>query len=99
LNTRRGAGCKSHIFTSTVYIFEHELLIRYNEALRRKEWTLALSTDELRRLTAPSVEQDLADVVSMSRLAEGGFNRTFVITLRDGQQVVAHVPYPMTVPK
>lgn len=38
------------------------------------------------------------DVVSISKLAEGGFNRTFVITLRDGQQVVARVPYPMTVP-
>jgi hypothetical protein len=44
------------------------------------------------------VNQSPTDVVSISKLAEGGFNRTFVIALRDGQQVVARVPYPMTVP-
>ena len=44
------------------------------------------------------MHQSPTDVVSISKLAEGGFNRTFVIALRDGQQVVARVPYPMTVP-
>ncbi|KAG6856869.1 hypothetical protein H0H87_012686 [Tephrocybe sp. NHM501043] len=39
------------------------------------------------RRTAPT------DVVSLSKLAEGGFNPTFVIALRDGRQVVARVPY------
>ena len=38
-------------------------------------------------------------MVSLSKLAEGGFNRTFIITLRDGQQMIARIPYPMTVPK
>jgi len=33
------------------------------------------------------------------KLAEGGFNRTFLITMRDGFQMVARVPYPVTVPK
>ena len=32
----------------------------------------------------------------MAKLAEGGFNRTFVLILRDGRQVVARVPYLMT---
>lgn len=40
----------------------------------------------------------LTDVVSLSKLAEGGFNRAFVITLRGGRQMVARVPYPVTVP-
>lgn len=35
----------------------------------------------------------------MSKLSEGGFNRTFIITLRDGRQIVARIPYPITVPK
>ena len=33
------------------------------------------------------------------KLAEGGFNRTFLITMRDGFQLVARIPYPVTVPK
>lgn len=44
------------------------------------------------------MNQSPKDVVSISKLAEGGFNRTFVVALRDGRQVVARVPYPMTVP-
>ncbi|KAI0044477.1 kinase-like protein [Auriscalpium vulgare] len=71
----------------------------YNEALRLEERRIAFDVDGLRRLAAESVNQSLADVVSLSKLAEGGFNRTFLITLRDGQQIVARIPYPMTVPK
>ncbi len=45
------------------------------------------------------MNQSPIDVVSISKLAEGGFNRTFVVAMRDGWQVVARIPYPMTVPK
>jgi hypothetical protein len=34
----------------------------------------------------------------LTKLAEGGFNRTFVIALRGGRQVVARVLYPVTAP-
>lgn len=44
------------------------------------------------------MNQSLRDVISISKLAEGGFNRTFVVALRDGRLVLARVPYPMTVP-
>lgn len=37
--------------------------------------------------------------MTFRKLAEGGFNRTFLITMRDGFQLVARIPYPMTVPK
>ncbi|KAH9848501.1 kinase-like domain-containing protein [Lenzites betulinus] len=70
----------------------------YNDALRHQERRVAFDVDGLCRLAAESVHQSPADVISISKLAEGGFNRTFVIALRDGQQVVARVPYPMTVP-
>lgn len=45
------------------------------------------------------MNQKADDVVSLSKLVEGGFNRTFLINLRDGQQLVARIPYPVTVPK
>ena len=33
------------------------------------------------------------------KLAEGGFNRTFLITMHGGFEMVARIPYPVTVPK
>jgi hypothetical protein len=38
-------------------------------------------------------------IVDLGKLAEGGFNRTFLITMRDGFRMVARIPYPVTVPK
>ena len=35
----------------------------------------------------------------MKKLAEGGFNRTFLITMRDGFRMVARIPYSSTEPK
>src|SRR5271167_4260440 len=36
--------------------------------------------------------------VSIQKLAEGGFNRVFLLTMDDGFQVVAKIPYRNTVP-
>jgi hypothetical protein len=38
-------------------------------------------------------------VVGLTKLAEGGFNRTFLLRMRDGFQMVARIPYPVTEPK
>ncbi|KAF9493683.1 hypothetical protein BDN71DRAFT_1067027 [Pleurotus eryngii] len=70
----------------------------YNDALRHKERKVTFDVDGLCRLAAESVNKSLTDVVRLSKLAEGGFNRSFVITLRGGRQMVARVPYPVTVP-
>jgi len=35
----------------------------------------------------------------MTKLDEGGFNRIFLITMRNGFQMIARIPYPVTVPK
>ena len=35
----------------------------------------------------------------MTKLDEGGFNRIFLITMRDGFRMIARIPYPVTVPK
>ena len=41
----------------------------------------------------------MEDVVKIEKLAEGGFNRTFLITMRDGFQFVGRIPYLVTEPK
>ncbi|KAL1757525.1 kinase-like domain-containing protein [Schizophyllum commune] len=70
----------------------------YNDALRHKERESVFNVDELRRLAAESVNQRVTDVASISKLEEGGFNRVFLVTLRDGQRVIARIPYPVTPP-
>ncbi len=57
------------------------------------------NVDELCRLAAQSVDRSPDDIVDFAKLAEGGHNRIFLITMRDGFQMVARIPYPATVPK
>ena len=84
---------------SSTYISDpSSLSFSYNDALRHKERKIVFDLDGLRRLAAESVDQNLTDVVSLTKLAEGGFNRTFVVALRTGRQVVARVLYPVTAP-
>ncbi|KAJ0417258.1 kinase-like domain-containing protein [Aspergillus carlsbadensis] len=71
----------------------------YNDALRRSERRRPFNVTELKRLAAQSVQHREEDVVSLVKLAEGGFNRSFLISLRSGLQLVARIPYPVTEPK
>lgn len=41
----------------------------------------------------------LDDISSIRKLAEGGFNRVFLITLKDDFKLVARIPYPLLIPK
>lgn len=50
-------------------------------------------------MAAESIGCTGTDVIDFPKLAEGGFNRTFEITMRDGHQVIARLPYPLTSPK
>ncbi|KAJ7665061.1 protein kinase subdomain-containing protein PKL/CAK/Fmp29 [Mycena polygramma] len=70
-----------------------------NDALRLAGRRLVFNVDGLRRLAAQSVDRIPEDVVDLAKLAEGGYNRTFIITMRDGFQMLARIPYPVTVPK
>ncbi|KAJ7202551.1 protein kinase subdomain-containing protein PKL CAK Fmp29 [Mycena pura] len=70
-----------------------------NDELRRAERRRYFNVDELRRLAAESVERKPDDVERLEKLAEGGFNRIFLITMRDGFRMVARIPYPATTPK
>ena len=68
-------------------------MFRFNNALRHAKRKLVFDVEGLRRLAAQSVGRSPTDVVNLSKLAEGGFNRTFLITLRDDFQMVARIPY------
>lgn len=67
--------------------------------LRRAERRRDFNVAELKRLAAASIYQKEEDVTRFEKLAEGGFNRPFRITMRDGFQFVARIPYPVTEPK
>jgi hypothetical protein len=41
----------------------------------------------------------LEDVARFEKLGEGGFNRTYLITMHDGFQLVSKIPYPTIEPK
>ncbi|KAJ6190848.1 hypothetical protein N7519_000869 [Penicillium mononematosum] len=71
----------------------------FNEKLRRAERHLRFDVDALARAICHSVSRHLNDVVSITKLAEGGFNRVLQITFDDGYAVLARLPYKTTVPK
>lgn len=72
---------------------------RFNDVLRLEERRLVFDVEGLGRLAAQSVGRSPADLIKLSKLAEGGFNRIFLLTFRDDFQMVARVPYPVTIPK
>jgi aminoglycoside phosphotransferase (APT) family kinase protein len=55
--------------------------------------------DALARAACHSVGRCLSGVVSITKLAEGGFNRVSQITFKDGYAVLARLPYKTTVPR
>lgn len=72
---------------------------RYNERPRLQERYLRFNVPQLVRIAVLSCGRTEADVVNLRKLAEGGFNRVFELTMRDGLQVIARLPYPSTIPK
>ncbi|KAF8213925.1 protein kinase subdomain-containing protein PKL/CAK/Fmp29 [Mycena galopus ATCC 62051] len=70
-----------------------------NNDLRLAERRREFDVDELCRLAAQSVGRSSQDIDTFVKLAEGGFNRTFLITMHDGFEMVARIPYHVTVPK
>lgn len=69
----------------------------YNESKRPRERYLPFNITELSKFVAASVGRK-SDVQSINKLAEGGFNRVCVLIMRDGFQLIARLPYPITQP-
>ncbi|KNG84168.1 hypothetical protein ANOM_008594 [Aspergillus nomiae NRRL 13137] len=76
-------------YTSGRYIF--------NEKLRLSERYVEFNVKALEKVAASSVGRTA--VIHMRKLAEGGFNKVFLLTMDDGLEVIAKIPYPLTVPK
>ncbi|KAH7130487.1 kinase-like domain-containing protein [Dendryphion nanum] len=71
----------------------------WNNSLKHSERSQHFNVSELKRLAAAAVNRNVEDVARFEKLAEGGFNRTFLVTMQDGFQLVGRVPYPVTKPK
>ncbi|KAI4248612.1 MAG: hypothetical protein L6R42_009233, partial [Xanthoria sp. 1 TBL-2021] len=71
----------------------------YNENLRQAERYFEFNVKGLKAVTARAINRREEDVVSIQKLAEGGHNRTFTLTMQDGLELIARMPYPKTVPK
>ncbi|TFY74058.1 hypothetical protein EWM64_g9954 [Hericium alpestre] len=70
-----------------------------NDNLRLAERRHEFEVDKLCRLAVQSVGRRPQDIDTFVKLTKGGFNRIFLITMHDGFQMVARIPYPVTVPK
>ena len=95
-------GCKSPMCYSISHMSNPKYnynAFSFNDALRHAECRRVFNVDGLCPLAARSVHRSPDDIVGLRKLAEGGFNRTFLITMRDGFQMVARIPYPATIPK
>ena len=74
-------------------------MFSFNDDLRHAERRRAFKVDEQSRLAVEAVNRSSDDIVRLEKLAEGGFNRTFLITMRCGFQMAVRIPYPATFPK
>lgn len=70
-----------------------------NDALRLRERRRVFDVPGLFRIIARALNCKTEEIVGFRKLGEGGFNRTFLITLDTGFQLVARIPYPLLVPK
>ncbi|KAL4928800.1 uncharacterized protein BDV17DRAFT_291427 [Aspergillus undulatus] len=70
---------------------------RYNENIRLSERYGKFNIDALRSAAAGAIQKSSADVKALLKLAEDGFNRVLQITLHDGTELLARLPYPSAV--
>nr|POE76201.1 altered inheritance of mitochondria protein 9, mitochondrial [Quercus suber] len=71
----------------------------WNNALRHVERKRNFNALGLKSLAAAAVNRSVEDITQFEKLAEGGCNRTFLLSMRDGFRMTARIPYPVTEPK
>ncbi|KZF19208.1 hypothetical protein L228DRAFT_224932, partial [Xylona heveae TC161] len=69
----------------------------YNENIRLAERHVEFNVEALKTAAAECVGRK--GVTHLEKLAEGGFSRVFLLTMDDGFEVIAKIPYSFTVPK
>lgn len=50
-------------------------------------------------VAAKAVCRDTAEITDFKKIAEGGSYRVFEVTFHDGLNLIARLPYPLTVPR
>ncbi|KAI6142613.1 kinase-like domain-containing protein [Pisolithus tinctorius] len=70
-----------------------------NDALRLRERRRIFDIPGLFKIIAEALHCKTEEIVGFRKLGEGGFNRTFLITLDTGFRLVARIPYPLLIPK
>lgn len=92
----RGDGCSLTFLTGLCLL---TIVRSWNDASKHAERERQINVNEFKRLAAAAVNQKVADVARFEKLAEGEFNRSFLITMRNGFQFVGRIPYTVTEPK
>jgi aminoglycoside phosphotransferase (APT) family kinase protein len=70
----------------------------YNEQARLKERYVGFDVNELYGATHRAIGQQHGFVKQMIKLVEGGFNRVFLLRMKDGFKLIAKVPYYIAAP-
>ncbi|KAM5441941.1 hypothetical protein MferCBS31731_003204 [Microsporum ferrugineum] len=71
----------------------------FNEDLRLSERRVQFDRDALAAAICHTISRPASDLTSITKLAEGGFNRVIQATFNDGYAVLARIPYHSLVPK
>ncbi|KAJ3892054.1 hypothetical protein GG344DRAFT_46066 [Lentinula edodes] len=94
------ADCKSYTCCPLAYLSNPQFrTFSVNNDLRVAERRREFDVEELCRLAAQSVGRSSQDIKTFVKLAEGGFNRTSLINMHDGFEMVSRIPYTITIPK
>jgi hypothetical protein len=91
--------CSNQLCSQRSFSLTNTLSYSYNEHHRLTERRLEFDVDELKRVAAKSVYRTTSDITSIRKIAEGGFNRVFDITMNDGSSILARLPYLSTSPR
>ncbi|CRL22961.1 Protein kinase-like domain [Penicillium camemberti] len=92
----------SHHFSTSSQAFREEFFQNtsrrwiFNEADRLGERYVKFRPAELQRIAGEAVQQDYCP--DMSKLAEGGFNKVFLLRAKNGREVIARIPTPVAGP-
>lgn len=90
-------------FLQVSYIFSRPCLTRdvlsANDALRLRDRRRVFNIPGLFRIIAEALNCKTEEIVGFRKLGEGGLNRAFLVTLDTGFQLVARIPYPLTITK
>lgn len=89
-------GCPTtneHLFSYTSGRF------LFNENLRRQERHVEFNVEAFKKLAAQGIKPSHGKVTSITKFAEGGFSRVFLLTMEDGFQAIAKIPYKIALPK